>query len=340
MFGSRWITTKVILSAILITLTSALAAPQARADTSSSTVLMLGGTFVADIPAGRTSAYYMRYLLQGSLCKTNNCVELDYAASGGDLTSRNSTPMDESEQEGLAVLDRAIKTTPGKKIVFAYSQGAEIVSLLKRKLLNDPDAPPPEELSFVLIGNPGRPNGGIGARFPGVHVPLIGMTLQGASPDTQYPTTDIARQYDGFADVPSNPNNIFGLANMLAGMLNTHMDYMNVNMSDPANIVRTDGNTTYITVPGIPPLIELLKSLGLNQLAESIGPTLTEKIESSYERSVSPGTNVPPWRDISPLLTMFLPTAMPLIRDYAVKVAESLVATLPTETQYPIATGS
>lgn len=331
MFGAKLLlASKLALSAVLISSTTLLI-PTSHAD-SGAVVLMLGGTFVADIPAGRTSSYYMRYLLQGDLCKTNTCVELDYAASGGDLTSRNTTPMDQSEQQGLAVLDKAIKTTPGKKIVFAYSQGAEIVSMEKRNLLTDPEAPPANELSFVVIGNPGRPNGGIGARFPGVHVPLVGMTLQGAAPDTQYPTTDIARQYDGFADVPSDPKNMFALANMSAGMLHSHMDYLNVDINNSANMVSIQGNTTFITIPQDPPLIELLRSMN-RELVDSVSGTLKERIERGYDRTVSPGATVSTWADISPMLSMFLPTALPLIRDYSVKVALSLIATLPKEAQ-------
>ena len=53
-------------------------------------------------------------------------------------------------------------------------------------------------VSFVLIGNPNRPNGGILQRFEGLTVPFAGITFDGATPtNTDFKTVDITRQYDG-----------------------------------------------------------------------------------------------------------------------------------------------
>ena len=68
-------------------------------------------------------------------------------------------------------------------------------------------------LSFVLIGNPNRPNGGILQRFEGVEIPILGVTFDGATPTTGDISRDIARQYDGWADFPTYPLNPFATAN-------------------------------------------------------------------------------------------------------------------------------
>jgi hypothetical protein len=61
-------------------------------------------------------------------------------------------------------------------------------------------------LAFVLTGNVNRPNGGIYERFKGLPVPTA--TFDGATPNTMYKMTDIAIQYDGYADFPQYPLNI------------------------------------------------------------------------------------------------------------------------------------
>ena len=90
-------------------------------------------------------------------------------------------------------------------------EGTTIATLEKRDLIDNPSSgPPPGSLSFVLIGNPNRPNGGFLARGPqGFTIPIIGATFSGPTPtnsgttpeNATYPTVDIAQQYDGSYDV-------------------------------------------------------------------------------------------------------------------------------------------
>src|SRR5712675_1449631 len=100
----------------------------------------------------------------------------------------------------------------------------------------------PQNLSFVLIGNPCR-------KYGGYTIPvgqLIGLVTP---PDTQYQVVDVARQYDGWADAPTDPNNQLAVANAMAGGLFIHTDYTNVNLNDPNNVTWKEGNITYVLVP-------------------------------------------------------------------------------------------
>ncbi|HZN82026.1 MAG TPA: PE-PPE domain-containing protein, partial [Mycobacterium sp.] len=144
--------------------------------------------------------------LQGSMCETNTCVVVDAPAY--------------PDPRGVIALDNAIKSTPGEIIVFGYSNGAQIVSQWLTQHANDPTAPSPDRLSFVLIGNPTRAYGGTSAPMP----------------QTKYLVTDIAREYDVAADYPNNPKSrYYSLAvnNAWAGFFSIHANYWDVNQYDP-----------------------------------------------------------------------------------------------------------
>lgn len=80
-------------------------------------------------------------------------------------------------------------------VIYGYSQSARIATIEKRHLAaENPDLP----VSFVLIANPNRPNGGILQRFEGAYIPILGVTFDGATPTaTNVETVDVTRQYDG-----------------------------------------------------------------------------------------------------------------------------------------------
>jgi hypothetical protein len=104
-------------------------------------------------------------------------------------------------------------------------------------------------VSFVLIGNPNRPNGGILQRFEGLTVPFAGITFDGATPtNTDFKTVDITRQYDGWSDFPNNPLNPFATANAVAGIHYLHGDYQSVGLGDGL-YQGAYGDTDYYMIP-------------------------------------------------------------------------------------------
>ena len=79
-----------------------------------------------------------------------------------------------------------VGTSP--KIVYAFSGGARVASVWLRDHADDVNAPDPDDLSFVLIGNGGRKYGGVNGWWYG--------DLLSTPTDTQYDIVDIAREYD------------------------------------------------------------------------------------------------------------------------------------------------
>jgi hypothetical protein len=129
-------------------------------------------------------------------------------------------------------LDELIRSTPGPKVVFGYSQGAQIAGTWLRKYAGKPDAPSPDELSFLLIGNPERRMG----KQP---------WTKNTTPDTtHYKVRDVARKGDNWADYHGKPAN-----RVLAMFGPIHTNYWGVDPYDPkAKVIGVTGNTEYVVV--------------------------------------------------------------------------------------------
>ncbi|MGB6206348.1 PE-PPE domain-containing protein [Mycobacterium sp.] len=162
--------------------------------------------------------------------------------------------------------------------VLGYSQSATVATVEMNNLLNN--TPPGVDLShlnFVLLGDPNSPIGGILDRFPfpdGVgafslspepqHVPFLGIPLGLA--DT--PTTGIASdiytgEYDGWANFPEDPSNLFADINALIGIQTVHPFYPDptpgVNL-DTTNMVDlgTIGSAHFYDIPAPLPTLAFM----------------------------------------------------------------------------------
>ncbi len=219
--------------------------------------------------------------LQGSLCK-GGCTPVPYRAVIGPNSVTN----------GVALLDDAIKTPSpdGATVVFGYSLGAEVAQVWLAEHGSDAGNPSQGDLEFVLIGNPYRKYGGAFTQAARL------FNVLPADPDTDvaYHVTDIARQYDGFADFPDkvgSPGYLLAVANAAVGTTVIHSFYQDVDPDDPNNVTWQDGNTTYVLVPTESlPLVTPLRNLGLTNMADSLDEKLRPIIESAYSR---PSTNAP-----------------------------------------------
>jgi PE-PPE domain-containing protein len=150
------------------------------------------------------------------------------------------------------------------------------------------------DVSFVLTANGNRPNGGILTRGPaGLTIPIIGLTFGNPTPtDTQYPTVDAVRQYDGWADQPLNPLNPFAEVNSIFGQIYLHPNYDQVDLSQ-AQEQQQFGDTTYYLIPTpILPMLMPLESVPVvgNALADTLDPFFRVLVEAGYDRTISPGT--------------------------------------------------
>ncbi|MEW5812505.1 MAG: PE-PPE domain-containing protein [Actinomycetota bacterium] len=213
---------------------------------------------MSPLPSG-----YINKTLNGAVCAApSTCTPIPY------LTFVTPT--------GTAALDEVLKDNPDEPVViFAYSNGAQAAEYWIAEHADDPDAPPAENVTFIFMGNSIRKYGGADSEF-------------GISQPSQYKVIDVAREYDPVADFPDNPANLLALANAMAGAFSMH-DYRDVDIDDPNNIVWTEGNTTYVLVPTEKlPLLNPLRLVGLNALADQLNDPLKEIVDQGYDRSYIP----------------------------------------------------
>ena len=191
--------------------------------------------------------------LRGAPCAGRAVVKVDYPASLGKT----------SIDDGVRALDALIHSTPGPKLVFGHSQGAQVASRWLRTYADSPTAPPADELSFLFIGNPLRKYGGYIVGRPEVG----GVTGLPTRNDTRYTVTDIALQYDGWADAPTGPGKLAAL-NATQGKFARHsLGYFTADADDPNRKTYQENTTTYVLLPA-PPVI----------------PASQADIESAYSR--------------------------------------------------------
>ncbi|WP_167100192.1 PE-PPE domain-containing protein [Mycobacterium sp. DL592] len=192
----------------------------------------------------------------------------------------------DSVAQGVANLDAR---NPTGNVVFGLSQGAVVASQYKA------EHPGGTGNTFVLVENPSRPNGGVLARFNGLHIPILNVTFSGATPDNGDPTIDVARQYDGWADFPTRPLNLLATANAVLGMIYIHgrtqteltaADLAAAKASGDSMYYQQHSNTTYYLVrtPRLPLLMPLTGVLP-ESLLNSWDSALRPIIEQGYDRT-------------------------------------------------------
>uniref|UniRef100_A0A5Q5BPK2 PE-PPE-like protein n=2 Tax=unclassified Mycobacterium TaxID=2642494 RepID=A0A5Q5BPK2_MYCSS len=232
-----------------------------------------------------------------------------------------SMTFDDSVQEGRDNLNECVAGTPSCEynesealgsdapkpddsfIVFGYSQSAVIASLVKRDLMQTPPADA-TGVSFVLLSNAMRPNGGILARgFEGMTIPLLGVTFYGPTPTDSceadgpcYPTVDVAQQYDFMGgDAPVAPLNVVAMANSLAAYYYLHGSVPAKSLDDPNVIDQGEwGDTHYYLIPAERlPLLMPFEQAGVPApILAVLDAPLRVIVEAGYDRESSPGEHV------------------------------------------------
>lgn len=166
-----------------------------------------------------------------------------------------AAPTPNSIPRGLDSLDLAVRSTTGDILIFAHSQGAQVVSRWLRLRSDSAGSPSPSRLRFLLIGNPLRKYGGYGVGRP----EFDGATGLATPNDTPYEVTDYKLQYDGWADDPTGPG--------MAAQRNARQDRFGINgnraihawgyrtarLDHPRRKTYTEGTTVYVMSPH-PPL--------------------------------------------------------------------------------------
>jgi hypothetical protein len=236
------------------------------------------------------------------------------------LTGVKSLTFNESVSQGVTILNNAIQSlaTPGSGNqinVFGYSQSAAIVSLEMQALnptntLGGSLLPSGVSLNFTLVGDVSNPNGGLLARFPGLSLPSLGYTFGTATPDNSFPTRIYTIEYDGFADFPQYPIDVFSDVNAFIGILTLHGQYPFLTPTELANAVQLTNTvgptqTEYFIVPTSDLLSPALQGLPLldpvraipvigKPIADLLQPDLTVVVDLGYGSTTQGWSTTPP----------------------------------------------
>lgn len=328
-------TALALLAAVIVTVASTLSLAVALA----ATALIVPGTGTpnANIVGGYLENARDYYISPFNPACT---VENDCALQGIDYPAQfwpfplpgwgglRGAKWDVSTGEGLANLNSTLVNTlvqkPGEPVVlFGYSQGGNIVSRQKRNLSYLPKDQ--TYLSFVMIGNPNRPNGGLFERLAFLgHVPILDVTFGLPAPTNTCDhicATDISFRYGGVSDFPIYPLNALAVLNAIAGFVYVHGTYLAPNaksypgelpdgytpeelaeqLADEDNW-QDYGDTRYITIPTktlpiVRPFLQFAKATGtgflINPIVTLLSPVLEVLIETGYDRTLSYGVPAP-----------------------------------------------
>jgi hypothetical protein len=278
--------------------------------------LVLGASGIPIPDAKYIATAYANYIARNFTASTVQ--GLDTPEGLYPITGVKSLPLNTSVDQGLTILNNAILqqyhagNTPIN--VFGYSQGAILAALELPKLVAQ--GVPTQDVSFVLVGNEMTPNGGLLARFPGLNLPSLGIPFYGGMPaNTGYAVYNYTLEYDGFADFPRYPIDVFADLNAVAGIALVHTTYLTIPQSQVNSAIQLptspgyNGGTTYYVIPtqNLPLLdpLRLIPYVG-NPLADLIQPDLRYLVnwgygDPNYGWSTGPANVTTPFGLVPPL---------------------------------------
>lgn len=239
---------------------------------------------------------------------------IDYPASPGPIV--NDISMDDSvllgAEIGAGIVAQQLSLDNGPVTVIGLSQGGMVADRMLTRWTRDPeDAPSPNDVRFVMIGNPVR--GLFQMLDEGLLIQGLGITVFRPS-ETAYDIDVIVGQYDGLADPPDRFWNLLALANSILGLIYVH--------SSPEMVATHRGDTvlmsrvvsgfggvtsTYLRPTPFLPLTMPLRDAGLpSGFVDSLDIGLRPIIDSAYIRNeypkpavAVPGAAAPPMSDVS-----------------------------------------
>jgi hypothetical protein len=202
----------------------------------------------------------------------------------------------QSIAQGVGLLDNGIKAqlAQGNNVVaFGYSQSAEIATDEIRALMAmGSGAPTSSQLSFVLIGDPNNPVGGLLERFPGFYIPFLDVAFGGATPpNSPYPTAIYTIQYDGVADAPQYPLHVTSDLNAFLGYFFEHGNNPFLTPTQVSNAVPlptspgyTGDTQYYMVMTQDLPLVQLIRDIPYAgpPIADIFQPDLRVLVDLGY----------------------------------------------------------
>ncbi len=207
----------------------------------------------------------------------------------------------ESVEQGTGnVIATVNRDGPGT--VLGLSEGAMVVNAVQARLATDPNALPPDQLTFAVFGDPigqhAFGEGWLRQNFPvGATVPSMDFVIP-PPVESQYDTYSFISPYDSIADWPDRTDNWMAMANAIVGLATGHTAVAFTNPSNvPArNIVTTvnsrGGKTTTLMIPEQHlPLVMAFKYAGVDEeTLNKLDAVLQPMVDSGYSRNDDPAT--------------------------------------------------
>jgi PPE-repeat protein len=216
---------------------------------------------------------------------------VDYPATAGLISGFFKPTADQSLALGVKALNTdifsAIATNPrGQVVVTGASLGAMVIDREEAYLASLPNAPSPDQISFVEFANPER---GIADTYlpAGVHVAFLGYTVENPQA-TPYNTTIIYHQYEGLSDPPDRPWNLLADANAMMGVNHFHLKTEFTSQSqvvEVSSVTNSAGGTTttYMVPASLLPILQPLETFGVPEpIVEHLNTVLTPMVNEGY----------------------------------------------------------
>jgi hypothetical protein len=213
-------------------------------------------------------------LFGGAVCLVYECERVPTSASL-DLSHRRGVFGENGAiSQGAARLDDRLTADADTKLVFGFSQGAQVAGFWLRNYAPT-TAVDPASTSFLLVGDPENTDG----------VPWAPRVPT----DTGFAVTEVWKQYDGWADWPDRFD-LLAVANAVYGMLFVHptvYDDLDLEAERAAGNVVTwtaDGITYEMVVDKDLPILDPLRNLGLGWVADLVNDDWRSHVEAQYDR--------------------------------------------------------
>ncbi|WP_179466983.1 acyltransferase PE [Mycolicibacterium vinylchloridicum] len=246
---------------------------------------------IVDYPAGQVQGHTLERLFPGIGRLDDN-----FPGLGIDGPS-----IGESVDEGEGNVMRAIQAG-GQGTAIGLSEGAMVLNAVQNRLATDPNAPPPDQLSFATFGDPIAPHafgeGFLTQNFPvGSVVPALDYRIP-PQIDSQYDSYRFVSAYDSIADWPDRQDNWMAMLNAVVGLATGHtaVAFTNPSMVPPQNIRTTVNSrgaktTTYLIPEQHLPLVMPFKYLGVDEgTLNQLDGVLKPMVDSGYSRNDDPLT--------------------------------------------------
>uniref|UniRef100_UPI00389A1FD2 PPE family protein n=1 Tax=Mycobacterium sp. HUMS_1102779 TaxID=3383487 RepID=UPI00389A1FD2 len=216
---------------------------------------------------------------------------VNYPATAGLISGLTAPSANASFAIGQQVLNHDIfsAVAAGHPVVVAgFSEGTIVIDHEQAYLAGLANAPSPSMLSFVEFANPER---GLAATFlpAGITIPGMGYTV-GTAPVSQYNTSVVYSQYEGWADPPNRPWNLPADLNALAGAEYLHWP---TELASPSQVVEVSSvtnalggtTTTYMVPTPILPILMPLQQIGVAApIVGDLNAALTPLVDAGYSQ--------------------------------------------------------